>query len=768
MPIAVLSTLRRACLLLAGLLLLPGLALSASVPLIPAPEVILIKPGNAFGLEAQATMFAGGEGAERAAGYLQDVLARSHQMVLKRVDHEGAAITLVVDPGAFASDASPEAYTLDISRAGVRIRAPEARGLLYGAVTFWQLVTAYTDKAGKVVFPDLRIADTPRFAWRGYMLDSARHFQSVPQIEQILDAMALHKLNVFHWHLTDDQGWRIEIKAYPELTRIGGCRTPHGASAPQCGWYTQDEIRHLVQYAAARNITIVPEIDVPGHATAAIAAYPELGASAERLTVSTWRGVHPNLFNVEESTFAFLDAVLGEVAGLFPGDYVHIGGDEALKGQWQASRQVQARMRELGIADMDQLQSYFIGRMQRSLARYGKRLIGWDEILDGGLPKDAAVMSWRGTEGGIAAARLGHDVVMSPTHSLYLNYLQTESAEEPAGSLNLNPMRSVYAFEPVPDVLTASEQRHILGLQGNLWNTVNSTFSGTLHNTFPRLAAVAETGWSPRERKNYADFLARLPAQLQRYRLLGIAYAKTPFAVMVEADLEAGGRARIRLTTPLEYPIHYTLDGSEPTAASARYQQPFSIELPQRVRAAVFEENVNNPRALGEVLDTQIDRAFLHRRDSSAMRPCGDAPHLGWRLPGPVVGDEPAPRYNVHIFTPCWRWPDAPLQDIGKVRVTAARLHYHIHLTPEEDGKGRQHHYLPARSEHGELDIRLGDCDGPVAASAALPGIMPEDGVVDVEAEFDAGDIKTADLCIRFSGDTRPLMWVLDQVELLP
>jgi len=748
--------------ILLGLAALMALPVLASAPaLIPAPAALEIKEGH-FRLDAGASVFVDGEDAGRAADYLQSMLEQSHRMALNRADDEGAAITLRVERTGFSADASAESYRLEITPARVRIEAPDARGLLYGAVTLWQLASVSGDDKAALILPALYIEDAPRFGWRGYMLDSARDFQSVAQIEQILDAMVLHKLNLFHWHLTDDQGWRIEIKAYPQLTRTGGCRIPPQtpSAPPQCGWYTQEDIRHLVRYAAARNITIVPEIDVPGHATAAIASYPELGAAQQQLAVSTARGVHPNLFNLEESTFAFLDTVLGEVAGLFPGEYVHIGGDEALKGQWQASNQVQARMRELDIADMDGLQSYFIGRMQESLARYGKRLIGWDEILDGGLPPGATVMSWRGTEGGIAAARQGHDVVISPTHSLYLNYLQTDSAHEPAGSLSLNPMQSVYEFEPVPDELSLEQQRHILGLQGNLWNTASSTFAGTLHNTFPRLAAVAETAWSPRVRKDYADFLQRLPAQLQRYRLLDLAYAKTPFEVMPRARLETDGTARISLSAALDYPIHYTLDGTEPTAASPRYQSPFSATLPQRVRAALFHAG----KPLAAAIDTRIDLPWLRRRESSAMRPCGDAPHLGWRLPGPARSGH-TPRYNVHLFTPCWRWPDAPLQGIHKVRITAARLHYHVHLTPEEDAKRS---FLPARSEHGEADIRLGNCEGPLIASTALPGIRPEDGLVSVEAGLDAGNTQNADLCIRFTGDTRPLMWVMDRVELLP
>jgi len=736
--------------------------LAGTPALIPAPAGLHLHAGS-FHLAAGTSVFVRGDDAGRAAEYLHMLLEKSHALPLNRVEDAEAEITLVVDRAGFAADASPESYRLQISPERVRIEAPDARGLLYGAVTLWQVVSgAEYEATGALVLPALQIDDTPRFGWRGYMLDSARDFQSVAQIEQILDAMAAHKLNIFHWHLTDDQGWRVQIKAYPELTRTGGCRIPPQTpdAPPQCGWYTQDNIRHLVRYAAARNITIVPEIDVPGHATAAIASYRELGSTDQPLAVSTARGVHPNLFNVEESTFDFLDTVLGEVAGLFPGEYLHIGGDEALKGQWEASAQVQSRMRALGIADMDGLQSYFIGRMQASLARYGKRLIGWDEILDGGLPPEATVMSWRGTEGGIAAARQGHDVVMSPTHSLYLNYLQTDSAHEPAGSLSLNPMQAVYEFEPVPDGLSPAQQRHIMGVQGNLWNTASSTFAGTLHNTFPRLAAVAETAWSPRERKEYTDFLQRLPAQLQRYRLLGLPYAQTPFEVTATAQLETDGNARMILNAPLDYPIHYTLDGGEPTVESPRYEQPFSAALPQRIRAAVFHAG----QPLATATQTRIDRPWLHRRESSAMRPCGDAPHLGWRLPGPARSGQ-VPRYNVHLFEPCWRWPDAPVQGIQKIRVTAARLYYHVYLTPEEDAKRS---FLPAQSEHGELDIRLGTCDGPVIATRAMPDITPEDGPVTITAAFDAGDIKTADVCIRFTGDTRPLLWVLDKVELLP
>ncbi len=320
------------------------------------------------------------------------------------------------------------------------------------------------------MLPTLRIEDSPRFAWRGLMLDSARHFQSVDEIKSLLDAMALHKLNMFHWHLTDDQGWRIQIDKYPRLTEVGGCRIPAGDAgidpksgqpAPYCGYYTKDQIRDVVAYAAARHIEIVPEVDVPGHATAAIAAYPQLGLLGKAPAVSNEWGVHANLFNTEDATFAFLEDVLGEVAELFPGRYVHIGGDEAVKDQWIASARVRQKMKALGAKDEMAMQGLLVARLEKFLAARGKRLIGWDEILEAELPASATVMSWRGIEGGVAAANLGHDVVMSPVSDLYFDYLQTASGNEPPGRPTLIELRQVYDFEPVPSALPPTGSTHL-------------------------------------------------------------------------------------------------------------------------------------------------------------------------------------------------------------------------------------------------------------------------------------------------------------------
>lgn len=346
----------------------------------------------------------------------------------------------------------------------------------------------------------MTIADAPRFGWRGVMLDSARHYQSPAFIKGFIDWMALHKLNVFHWHLTDDQAWRLEIKRYPRLTEVGGWRV-HAGAAPQKdidpatgrprqygGIYTQDQVRDIVAYAAARNIVVVPEIDVPGHASAAIAAYPELGVTdvpgaAVPAVPADW-GVYPTLFNVEEATLVLFENVMDEVVDLFPSEYVHIGGDEAVKDQWKASPRVQERMRELGLADEEKLQSWFVARLEKRLNDHGRRMIGWDEILEGGINPNASVMSWRGVEGAIEAARLGHDTVMSPAPVLYFDNRQSADDGAPGRGFT-STLRDVYSFDPTPDELIPDQARRVLGVQGNLFTEHMRTEDRVEYQAFP-------------------------------------------------------------------------------------------------------------------------------------------------------------------------------------------------------------------------------------------------------------------------------------------
>ncbi len=733
--------------------------------LIPAPATLNTLSGE-FRVQASTPVYAKDDAAGRVASLFTGFLGKSHGLALQPAAGGGAAqggIRFEIDPAAKGD--SPEAYVLDVTPDGVRVTAREERGLFYGAVTLWQLLTPA--QGDVVTLPAVHVEDAPRFGWRGLMIDSARHFQSVDQIKQILDAMALHKLNTFHWHLTDDQGWRMQIRKYPKLTEVGGCRIPAGDGGrdpatgkphPYCGFYTQDEIRDVVKYAAERHIDIVPEFDVPGHAQAAIAAYPELGVLGDKPAVSNEWGVNTYLFNNDESTMRFFEDVLTEVVELFPGRYVHLGGDEAVKDQWEGSPRVQARMRELGAKNEMAMQLLMVERLEKFLEAHQRRLIGWDEILEGELPPEATVMSWRGIEGGIQAAERGHDVVMTPVSDLYLDYLQTASPNEPPGRPSLIPLKQVYAFEPVPEKLDATKRKHILGLQANVWTEHMRSFGRVQHAVFPRIAAVAETGWSPQSRKDYADFLRRLPMQLQRYDALGIAYAQTPFEVSFDVQDGADGGYRIALSNSLGYTdIRYTTDGSDPGPQATRYQDPLQLNAPVQLRAAVFESN----RRLAHKDSTlSLDAASRYTRTDEALKMCTQSLMLRLEDDGPLEGDRAI--FNADIFNPCWLWEGAPVQDVAKVEVRAGQLPYYFQLAHDESHRKFQ----PARSAHGELDISAG-CEGPRLASVPLPEKPGPDGFITLSAELPP-QTKATDLCLRFTGDTRPTMWVLDQVTLQP
>ncbi|MBO9717415.1 MAG: family 20 glycosylhydrolase [Pseudoxanthomonas sp.] len=739
-------------------------AAAPALSLIPLPASVVPGEGR-FALSAATPLLAQGDDARTAANQFAALLARGMAIEPRLVDGDAkGAIRFVIDPAR--ADAGAESYLLEVTPDAVTVSAGHPAGLFYGAMTLLQL--AQVDGAGAVSLPAVRIDDAPRFSWRGFMLDSARHFWSVDEVKQVIDAMALHKLNTLHWHLTDDQGWRVEIKQYPKLAQVGGCRIPAGdggidpaTGKPRqyCGFYTQDQVREIVAYAAARHITIVPEVNVPGHATAAIAAYPELGTTDQPLAPSSEWGVFPNLINTEEGTYRFFENVIAELVPLFPGAYFHIGGDEAVKDQWEASPRVQARMREVGAKTEMEMQSHLVARLEKFLAAHGKRMIGWDEILEGPLPPEATVMSWRGIEGGLAAARKGHDVVMSPSSDLYLDYLQTTSPNEPPGRPATIPLQQVYAFEPVPAALEADKRQHILGLQANMWTEHTRTFNRLQHNIFPRLAAVAETGWTPQARKDYADFLRRLPAQLERYRRWGIGYAPTPFQVDATAeDDRKAGTAAVTLVNPLGYEVRYTTDGSEPTATSTLYTAPVPVTLPVQLRAAAFADG----KALAPSRTYAYDAAAMLTRTDEQLATCPDIGRLLLRLEddGPADGERAI--FNTTIFYPCWQWNGADLDGVAAVKVRAGRIPYYFQLAHDEPNR----HFEPARSAHGELDIHADGCAGERIASTPLPATPGADGFVDLVAELPADIAGRHDLCLRFTGDTRPAMWVLDRATL--
>ena len=438
-----------------------------------------------------------------------------------------------------ATGLGAEGYRLNVSPERIRIEAAQPAGAFYAIQTLRQLLPAANFRRAKVggvrwTVPAVAIEDRPRFGWRGAMMDVSRHFMPKETVLKFIDLMALHKLNSLHFHLTDDQGWRIEIKRYPRLTEIGSQRDSSMAghysekrydNKPHGGFYSQDDLREIVAYASARHIQVVPEIEMPGHAQAAIAAYPELGNTGEPLRVGIDWGVYENVFNVEESTIQFLQNVLTEVLDIFPSRFIHIGGDEVPKTQWKKSSRAQARMKELGLKNEEELQSWFIKRMDQFLDTKGRRLIGWDEILEGGLAEGATVMSWRGMDGGIKAAKSGHDVVMAPTSHTYFDFYQSRLRRfEPVAIGGFTPIEKVYAFEPIPTELTASEAKHVLGAQFQLWAEYIPTPKHLEYMAFPRGAALAEVVWSPAEQRNPDDFFARLPRHLERLKVLDVNF----------------------------------------------------------------------------------------------------------------------------------------------------------------------------------------------------------------------------------------------------
>jgi hexosaminidase len=397
-----------------------------------------------------------------------------------------------------------------------------------------------------VTVPCVRIEDKPRLPWRGMLLDVSRHFFPKEFVKSFIDGLAMHKMNTFHWHLVDDQGWRLEIKKFPRLTEIGAWRVDRenlnwnerpaqqpGEKATYGGFYTQDDVREILAYAASRHVTVVPEIEMPGHCLSALAAYPELSCTGGPFTVPPG-GVWPNkdvYCPGNEKTFKFLEDVLTEVVALFPGDYIHIGGDEVDKSTWKTCPKCQARMKAEGLRTEEELQSWFIRRIERFLNSKGKKLIGWDEILEGGLAPNAAVMSWRGNEGGIAAAKAGHAVVMTPTSHCYFDYYQGDAAVEPLAIGGYLPLSKVYAFEPVPTELSVEQSAFIIGAQANLWSEYIPTPEHARYMIHPRIAAMAETGWTVRDGRDWAGFIERLETQLLRYEAAGVPYARSMFTV---------------------------------------------------------------------------------------------------------------------------------------------------------------------------------------------------------------------------------------------
>jgi hexosaminidase len=748
---------------LAGRLLLAGwctLGVASPSALIPLPAAIT--PGQGvFRIQADTALrVTAGDAAEaRTAEYFLALVARSRGLALKvQSGSDGRhAVTLRRQPGLAA-----EGYQLVITPLGITITASTDAGLFYGAVTLWQLLPA---GRGAADIPALRITDQPAYPWRGLMLDSARHMQSVPFIRSMIDWMAWHKLNVLHWHLTDDQGWRLEIRKYPRLCAVGGWRVPASLEPPSTsasggvaqhygGCYSQEEIREVVAYAASRHVTIVPEIDLPGHAQAAIAAYPKLGSLAgPPPPVSARWGVHTYLYNVEPDTFSFLEDVLSEVIELFPGEAIHIGGDEAVKDQWRASAQVQARAQALGINDMDALQGYFTQRIGQFLKARGRRAVGWDEILRPELATDAIVMSWRGTAGAHAAAIAGNDTVLSPWPTLYFDNRQSPLPGEPPGRTRVVSLQDVYRFEPHDATLSAAQQRHILGVQANLWTEHIRTEPRLEWMALPRAAAVAEVGWSLPERRHWPDFLARLAAAMPRYRSMGLHVADSVFAIDAHIVPAPGGYA-VTFTSQGGYgEIRFTTDGREPTAASNRYTTAVSVAPGTELRARTFDGAIPLSLTWSRTLTPQS----FARRSSRELGLCSDGVGLLLEPPGAPADNRTI--LALDIMNPCWIYHDADLSRGAHLTAAAVPLPFNFELGKDVNGIRRGDAHTP----NGELEIRIDGCDTPPAVAIALP---PSAAAATLGAVALAPMPGRHELCLRFARPVLEPMWALDWVEV--
>ncbi len=503
-----------------------------------------------------------------------------------------------------------EGYSLKVTSDRISIEAEKPAGAFYALQTLRQLFPPELEdsiyNARSWYIPAVEIFDKPVFGWRGDMLDVSRHFLPLEVIKKNIDCLATYKMNVFHWHLTDDQGWRVEIKKYPNLTKIGAWRVDYnelpwwgrpaqkpGDKVTYGGFYTQQEISDLVKYAADRFITIVPEIDMPGHSQATIASYPEVSCDGRPYKVATGGVASDNtLCPGKEITFEFIEGVLDEVLALFPGEYFHIGGDECNKSQWKKCPDCQRRIKEEGLKNEHELQSYFITRVEKIVNKHGKILIGWDEILEGGLAPNATVMSWRGEKGGIAAAQMGHDVVMTPNTYCYLDLKQGDPDLEPPLGYSQLLLSTAYSYNPVPEDLSTEEAKHVLGTQGNLWGESIQNETGMNYMLFPRLLAIAEVGWTPANDRDWDDFTERLEYNLIRLKNLGIGYAPSMYNVSIDGvwDKNEDGIKVSMKTEQGRVAIRFTRDGSEPSPQSEIYGKPFVLKETTVLKAAAFEK----------------------------------------------------------------------------------------------------------------------------------------------------------------------------------
>ena len=576
---------------------------SADYRVVPLPNEITPMEGKAFTLDNRVKILypEGDADMQRNAGFLAGYVL------------ESTGKTLAVEAGATGSHAivlrlglqteNPEAYLLEVNEDQVTITGSSAAGVFYGIQTLRKSLPVAKD--AQVVLPPVRVNDAPRFAYRGMMLDVCRHFFSLDSVKRYIDMLALHNINRFHWHLTDDQGWRIEIKKYPQLTQIGSQRkeTVIGRNSgkydgiPYGGYYTQEEAREIVAYAKDRYITVIPEFEMPGHMQGVLAAFPELGCTGGPYDVWTQWGVSEDVICAgNDKSLELIKDVLAELIEIFPSEYIHVGGDECPKTRWEKCPKCQAKIRQLGLKDdkehtaEQRLQSYIITEAEKFLNAHGRKIIGWDEILEGGVAPNATVMAWRGAGEGVKAAKMRHDVIMVPTTYFYFDYYQTNILdEEPLAIGGYVPIEKVYSFEPYQKELTAEENKHIIGLQANLWTEYITSFRHVEYMVLPRMAALSEIQWTQPQFKDYGDFLERMPKMFDIYDIYGYNYARHLFDVKANflPDTVAG-TLTVTLSTLDGANIHYTLDGTKPSANSPKYTGPLTLKENCTFKAAAI------------------------------------------------------------------------------------------------------------------------------------------------------------------------------------
>ena len=583
---------------------------TANYRVVPLPQEVTLIEADEFRINEKTVIsYNGGEEMKRNAEFLAEYLKENTSLKLSITDKPAKNCIALTTADYIGEE---EGYNLAIDDSGITITGKNPAGVFYGIQTLRKSIPV--GKTGSVRMPAVQINDYPRFSYRGAHLDVSRHFFTKDSIKRFIDILALHNINRFHWHLTDDQGWRVEIKKYPKLSTVAAERdeTVIGKNSGHYDgvhygpfFYTQDDCREIVQYAAERHITVIPEIDLPGHMQAALAAYPEYGCTGGPYEVWKMWGVSDNVLCAgNDATLSFIEDVLGEIVEIFPSEYIHIGGDECPKDQWQKCPKCQARIKKLGIkgdkkhsAEM-YLQSFVISHAEKFLNSKGRNIIGWDEILEGGLAPNATVHSWRGIDGGIEAAKQGHDCIMSPNNFLYFDYYQTtRTDEEPLAIGGYVPVEKVYSFEPMHESLTPEQQKHIIGVQSNLWTEYVPTFSHVEYMELPRMAALCEVQWCEAGNKDFADFKQRLLPMFDLYKVKGYNYAKHILDIEAEFSTDTERNSiSVSLNVLGNIPIHYTLDGSEPTVESPLYTGPIEF-----TNACTFKA-----KGIGESHETRV------------------------------------------------------------------------------------------------------------------------------------------------------------------